>query len=66
MDALADPSVSLVSKLRVKVWHEFHRHLGFVRFRELSGRLLLAQITPDNDILELLVILPTGFPMRTG
>ncbi len=54
MDALADPSVSLVSKLRVKVWHEFHRHLGFVRFRELSGRLLLAQITPDNDILELL------------
>lgn len=54
MEALGDSYVSLVSKLRVKVWHEFHRHLGFVRFRELSGGLLLAQITPDNDILELL------------
>lgn len=54
MEALGDSHVSLVSKLRVKVWHEFHRHLGFVRFRELAGRLLFAQITPDNDILEFL------------
>lgn len=54
MEALADPYVSTVARLRVKVWHEFHRYLGFLRFRELPGHVLFGKISPDNDILEML------------
>ena len=54
MEALADPAVSLVSSLQVKVWHELHRYYGFVRFRETGGGVLFARIAPENDILELL------------
>lgn len=54
LEALADPAVSLVSSLRVRVWHELHRFYGFVRFRELGGGVLFASIQPENDILELL------------
>lgn len=54
MENLANPEVNLASKLRIKVWHELHRYYGFVRFREIGGRVLFSQITPENDILELL------------
>lgn len=54
LEALADPAVSLVSSLRIKVWHEIHRFYGFVRFRELAGGSLISSIHPENDILELL------------
>ncbi|MDO4339651.1 MAG: TIGR03915 family putative DNA repair protein [Eubacteriales bacterium] len=54
MEALADPDVCLVAKLRTKVWHELHRFYGFVRFREIGGGVLFARITPDNDILLML------------
>ena len=53
MEALADPDVSLVAKLRIKVWHEVHRYFGFVRFRDVGGALL-SQIKPENDILAIL------------
>lgn len=54
MDNMADPSVNLTAKLRIRVWHEIHRFYGFVRFREISGKVLLAKIRPENDILEML------------
>lgn len=54
MEALADPYVNLVSKLRMKVWYEYHRFLGFVRFREMGGGVLFSQIAPENDILVML------------
>lgn len=54
MEALADPDVALVSKLHIKVWNEYHRYLGFVRFREIGGGALFSQIRPENDILAML------------
>lgn len=54
LEALADPAVSLVSSLQVKVWHEIHRFYGFVRFREIGSGVLFSEIQPENDILELL------------
>lgn len=54
MEALTDPDVNLVFRLRTKVWHEHHRYLGFVRFRDVGGGVLFSRITPENDILEML------------
>ena len=54
MEELTDPWVIRALKIRIQVWHEFHRMLGFVRFRELSGEILYSEITPDNDVLALL------------
>ena len=54
LEALADPAVSLVSSLRIKVWHEIHRFYGFVRFRQMAGGILASVIHPENDILEFL------------
>lgn len=54
MQELADPYVNQVSKLRIKVWHELHRFLGFVRFREVGGKVLFSKISPENDLLEML------------
>lgn len=54
MEALADPYVNLVAGLRTKVGHEFHRFLGFVRFREVGGGVLFSKIAPENNILEML------------
>lgn len=54
LEALSDPAVSLVSSLRIKVWHELHRFYGFVRFREITGGILFASIQPENNILELM------------
>lgn len=54
MENLADPDVNQVSKLRMKVWHELHRYYGFVRFREIGGKVLFSKISPENDILEML------------
>lgn len=54
MKVFADPDVNLVSKLRIRVWHEFHRYFGFVRFREVGAGVLFARIAPENDILEML------------
>lgn len=54
MEALADPYVARVAKLALRVKREYHHYFGFVRFREISGMFLLAQIQPENDILPLL------------
>ena len=54
MEALADPYVSKVAKLALRVKREYHHYFGFVRFREISGMFLLSEIQPENDILSLL------------
>ena len=51
---LQDSSVSLVMKLRQKAWHEAHRMLGFLRFEELSGGVLYAQMEPPCAVLPLI------------
>ena len=51
---LQDSSVSLVMKLRQKAWHEAHRMLGFLRFEELSGGVLYAQMEPPYAVLPLI------------
>ncbi|MFQ7553435.1 MAG: hypothetical protein ACLRMZ_28045 [Blautia marasmi] len=42
MEALADPYVSRVAKLALCA-AEYHHYFGFVRFREIGGRFLLAK-----------------------
>lgn len=54
MEALADSHVNKVAKLALQVKREYHHYFGFIRFREISGMFLLAQIQPENDILPLL------------
>lgn len=54
MEELADPYVNHVFKMHTRVWHEYHRFLGFVRFREAGGGVLFSKIKPENDILEML------------
>ena len=48
--------VSKALEIRKKVGSEAHKMKGFVRFRELSNKVLFADINPDNDILYLLSI----------
>lgn len=54
MDDLADLYVNMVSKMHTKVWHEFHRFMGFVRFSEVGGGVLFSKIAPENDIILML------------
>lgn len=51
---LADPYVNTVFRLRRRVWHETHQYQGFIRFRELPGKILFSEIKPENDVLSLL------------
>ena len=43
------------NEIRDKVWLENHRLKGFLRFSETTNGVLYAHVTPDNDIIELLV-----------
>ena len=54
MEAVADPYVSKVLQLKTRVWREMHHYYGFLRFQEMGGAFLLAEMEPVNDILELL------------
>lgn len=51
---LKNPYILRLSKMRQTVWHEMHRFLGFVRFREIQDKILLSVISPGNAILPLL------------
>lgn len=51
---IQDPNVCLVMELARSVWNETHRYMGFVRFRELPGRILFSEIEPENQVLPLL------------
>lgn len=54
MEDMSDLYVNMVSRMHIKVWHEYHRFLGFVRFSEIGGSVLFALISPENDILAML------------
>ena len=54
MDYLQDPYVNLTAKLRLNVWHEAHRFMGFVRFAQLESGILYSEIEPKNDVLPFL------------
>lgn len=48
--------VSEALRLSKYVSRENHRFKGFVRFKELKNKLLYAEISPENNILEILSI----------
>lgn len=54
LENLKNPYILKISKMRQTVWHEMHRFLGFVRFREIENGILFSEIGPDNPILPLL------------
>ena len=51
---IQNPFVCLVMELARSVWHETHRYMGFVRFRELQSGVLFSEIAPENQVLPLL------------
>ena len=50
---LADPYVRAVFEMNRGVRHEAHEYLGFLRFEEQDGGVLLARFSPKNDLLEI-------------
>ena len=51
---IQNPSVCLIMELSRSVWHETHRYMGFIRFRELQSGVLFSEIAPENQVLPLL------------
>ena len=54
MNCLTKDYVCTVAELGKKTWNEAHRFMGFVRFTELAGNVLYADIKPENDVLPLI------------
>ena len=54
MHCLTKDYVCTVADLSKKTWNEAHRLMGFVRFCELAGGILYADIKPENDVLPLI------------
>lgn len=54
MHCLTKDYVCIVAELAKKTWNEAHRLMGFVRFTELSGGILYADIHPENNVLPLI------------
>ena len=46
--------VCTVIDLAKKTWNEAHSFMGFVRFTELAGGILYADMKPENDVLPLI------------
>ncbi|MDO4293036.1 MAG: TIGR03915 family putative DNA repair protein [Eubacteriales bacterium] len=55
MQALGDPDVHQVFLLSRRVHNVCNRMLQFLRFRELEGGVLYASVTPDADVLALIM-----------
>ncbi len=55
MDHLSSPFVNKVFRLSRSTGTEIHHLLGFLRFRELQGGILLARYSPKNDITAMLM-----------
>ena len=51
---LTQPQVRKVFELSRRAWHIAHRHMGFVRFRELENGILFSEIDAEADILPLI------------
>lgn len=54
VDSLANDVVMKIFTMNRNVDNEAHHFLGFIRFSESSGNILLSKIKPQNDILRLL------------
>lgn len=54
MENLKEPCIFQVFSLSRAVGHEAHRYLGFVRFREMKGGFLFAEISPSAQVLPLI------------
>lgn len=54
---MADDAVRQITFIERKVWREYHRFLGFLRFSALEheGGLLFAEFEPENNVLPLLM-----------
>ena len=51
---ISDDRVLKVHEISLRVEHEIHRLMGFVRFRQVQGGLFYAPVRPDNNVVELL------------
>lgn len=51
---LKNPYILKISQLQLKVWHEMHRFMGFVRFQEIQKGILFSVICPDHAVLPLI------------
>ena len=54
MSCLTKDYVCTVAELAKKTWNEAHRYMGFVRFTELAGGILYADMKPENEVLPLI------------
>lgn len=54
VNCLQNPDVLLVMKLRQKAWHEAHRMMGFLRFRELANGVLYGKYVSPCSVLALI------------
>lgn len=55
MQCLTNPDIHKVFSLARGASNEAHHLLGFLRFREISGKVLLAEYTPKNNITDLIM-----------
>ncbi len=51
---LSDDTVFRINAINLKVEHEVHKLMGFIRFRQVEGGLFYSSISPDHNIVELL------------
>lgn len=51
LENLKNPYVRKVMELYRKVRNEYHHYLGFLRFSQISGGILFAACSPENDLL---------------
>ena len=54
MHCLTKDYVCTVAELSKKTWNEAHSFMGYVRFVELTGGILYADIKPENEVLSLI------------
>lgn len=54
-DLLTDDTLLRVRETSQRLWTETHRLREFLRFRELANGVFIAEMTPDNDVTELLM-----------
>jgi probable DNA metabolism protein len=54
MNCLTKDEVCIVAQLSKRTWNEAHSFMGYVRFSELAGGILYAEIQPENDVLPII------------
>ncbi|MBQ3104816.1 MAG: TIGR03915 family putative DNA repair protein [Lachnospiraceae bacterium] len=54
LDNLQDPYIALAASLDKTIRNEIHHYYGFLRFSELRGGILYAEIEPKGQLLEFL------------